>query len=135
MKFRPSLIPLLFTILLLPPVFSSRSFGGADPDGGPYLTAQAGQTDRVKITKARWTPRESKQRRLIVRARSRAPVGSVNLTAEVISDGKVIKSGLMVYKPEKGYYLKIFFNVYKKPDGVRVKSSGGGEDTVPVNFP
>jgi hypothetical protein len=91
-----------------------------------YVTNDV-QADNVTITSATYV---LKLQRLVIKALSDAPTGSVTLTAWGNYGTGTTKLGELKYSVATKSYRKTFKKIYKAPDSITVISSGEGSDTV-----
>ena len=84
------------------------------------------QADNVTITSATYVP---KLDRIVIKASSDAPAGSVTLTAWANYGMETIKLGDLKYSKKNKVYSQTFKKISSAPGTVTVTSNGGGSDT------
>jgi len=101
-------------------------FGGLQSSANcsVYITPET--TDNVAITSATYY---AKRKKLMIKAASDAPAGSVTLTAWANYGTESVKLGNLKYSAKNKVYSKTFRRIDSAPDTVTVTSSGGGLDT------
>ena len=90
-----------------------------------YVTNE-GRADNVTITSVRYV---QKLVRIVIKALSDAPAGSVTLTAWANYGMETIKLGNLKYSNKNKVYSNTFKKLSSAPGTVTVTSSGGGSDT------
>jgi len=102
--------------------------GGMQGTDTCYVTVSSEiQTDNVTITSATYN---TKRKKLMIKAVSDAPAGSVTLTAFANYGTESVKLGNLRYSAWKKVYSKTLRRIYSAPDTVTVTSSGGGSDNL-----